>query len=161
MPEITIRNALPSDVKTILNFIQELADYEKEPEAVKATEEDIRCSLFSERANVFGLICESENNPIGFAVYFFNYSTWLGKNGLFLEDLYVTPDSRGLGAGKALMTHLAKMAVEKNCGRFEWNCLDWNQPSRDFYHSLGAEPLTEWITYRLTGQALVDLANNS
>ena len=104
------------------------------------------------------VICENDGEPIGFAVYFFNFSTWLGKLGLFLEDLYVTPECRGIGAGKALLKHLAGIAVAKDCGRFEWNVLDWNEPSIRFYESLGAEPLSEWIGYRLTGPALHALA---
>jgi GNAT superfamily N-acetyltransferase len=107
---------------------------------------------------VFGLICEIEGKAVGFAVYFFNYSTWQGQHGLYLEDLYITPDARGHGAGKALLQHLARIAMEKDCGRFEWSCLDWNTPSIKFYDSLGALPQTEWIRYRMTGSALQAMA---
>ena len=98
--------------------------------------------------------------PIGFAVYFYNYSTWLGKNGLYLEDLYVTPESRGIGAGKALLQHMANIAVDQDCGRFEWRVLDWNEPSIKFYQSIGALPQDEWIGYRLDGQALLDFSKS-
>lgn len=121
----------------------------------------IRDSLFAERATAHGLICEHQGRPIGYAVYFFNYSTWLGKHGLYLEDLYVSPEARGLGAGKALLRHLAQLAVARDCGRFEWSVLDWNTPAIDFYQSFGARPQSEWTTYRLTGQALLDFAAGS
>jgi GNAT superfamily N-acetyltransferase len=156
---IEIRDAKPADAKTILHFINELAIYEKEPEAVKTNEQAILDTLFSEGATAHSILCFDGDEAIGFAVYFYNYSTWLGKNGLYLEDLYVSPDSRGKGAGKAIMKHLAKQALAKNCGRFEWVVLDWNQPAIDFYNSIGAEAQNEWIIYRLTGQALIDFAN--
>ncbi|WP_339688163.1 GNAT family N-acetyltransferase [uncultured Pseudoalteromonas sp.] len=155
---ITLRDAQPSDAATILHFITELAIYEKEPDAVKTDEQAIIKTLFSEGATAHSLICFEGDTPIGFAVYFYNYSTWLGKNGLYLEDLYVSPDSRGNGAGKLIMQHLARQAIAKDCGRFEWVVLDWNQPAIDFYNSMGAEPQNEWIIYRLTGQALIDFA---
>ncbi len=160
MSEIVIRDAVASDAKTILHFINELAIYEKEPDAVEATEQHILDTLFCEGATAHGLICLQNDEPIGFAVYFYNYSTWLGKNGLYLEDLYVSPDSRGQGAGKALMKHLAQRAVAKNCGRFEWVVLDWNQPAIDFYHSIGAKPQNEWIIYRLAGNDLLSFAES-
>lgn len=156
---IEIRDAKPSDAKTILHFINELAIYEKEPDAVKTDEQAILNTLFCEGATAHSLICLQDDEPIGFAVYFYNYSTWLGKNGLHLEDLYVSPDSRGNGAGKAIMKELANRAINKDCGRFEWVVLDWNKPAIDFYNSMGAEPQNEWIIYRLTGQALIDFAN--
>ncbi len=156
MPQI--RPATSDDAALILHFVRELAIYEKAEHEVLATEDSIRESIFGPDSRVEALICEYEGQPIGFAVYFFNYSTWLGKLGLFLEDLYVSPDQRGIGAGKALLKHLARIAVEKDCGRFEWNVLDWNEPSIKFYDALGAIPLSEWIGYRLTGQALHDLA---
>jgi len=155
---ITIRDAQPSDAATILHFINELAIYEKEPDAVKTDEQAILKTLFSEGATAHSIICLDGDEAIGFAVYFYNYSTWLGKNGLYLEDLYVSPDSRGKGAGKLIMQHLARQALAKDCGRFEWVVLDWNQPAIDFYNSMGAEPQNEWIIYRLTGQALIDFA---
>ncbi|CAM3795098.1 MULTISPECIES: GNAT family N-acetyltransferase [Pseudoalteromonas] len=159
MTDIIIREAAPSDAATILHFITELAVYEKEPDAVKTSEQAILNTLFSEGATAHSVICLDGDTPIGFAVYFYNYSTWLGKNGLYLEDLYVSPDSRGKGAGKLIMQHLARQALVKDCGRFEWVVLDWNQPAIDFYNSMGALPQNEWIIYRLTGQALIDFAN--
>lgn len=155
---IDIRDAQASDAKTILHFINELAIYEKEPQAVKTNEQAILDTLFSEGATAHSIICFDGDEPIGFAVYFYNYSTWLGKNGLYLEDLYVSPDSSGKGAGKAIMKHLANQALNKNCGRFEWVVLDWNKPAIDFYDSMGAKPQNEWIIYRLTGQELIDFA---
>ena len=155
-PEILI--ATPEDAGTILHFIRELAVYEKEPEAVIATEEDIAARLFNPETTTEALICLSGSEPVGFAVYFLSFSTWLGRDGLFLEDLYVPPEHRGSGFGKALLKHLARIAVDRNCGRFEWNVLDWNEPAIRFYESLGAKPLSEWVGYRLQGQALLDLA---
>ncbi|WGL61611.1 GNAT family N-acetyltransferase [Pseudomonas sp. CW003PS] len=155
---LTIRPATPDDAELILRFITELAIYEKAEHEVKTDAAGIRDSLFAERATAHGLICEHQGRPIGYAVYFFNYSTWLGKHGLYLEDLYVSPEARGLGAGKALLRHLAQLAVARGCGRFEWSVLDWNTPAIDFYESFGARPQSEWTTYRLTGQALLDFA---
>jgi GNAT superfamily N-acetyltransferase len=154
----TIRQATPDDAATILGFIRELAIYEKEPDAVVATEEDIVQNLFNTETTTEALICLSGEQPVGFAVYFLSFSTWLGRDGLFLEDLYVSPERRGEGHGKALLKHLACTAVERRCGRFEWNVLDWNEPAIRFYESLGARPQSEWIGYRLEGQALLDLA---
>ncbi len=160
MSKLVIRDAVEADVPLILHFVKELAIYENALVEVLATEDHLRNTIFSEHPQVQALICENEGQPLGFAVYFFNYSTWLGKLGLFLEDLYVSPEHRGVGAGKALLAHLAKIAVANDCGRFEWNVLDWNKPSIEFYDSLGAEPQNEWIGYRLTGQALKDLASS-
>lgn len=158
---LTIRPATADDAELILRFITELAIYEKAEHEVKTDAAGIRDSLFAERATAHGLICEHQGRPIGYAVYFFNYSTWLGKHGLYLEDLYVSPEARGLGAGKALLRHLAQLAVARGCGRFEWSVLDWNTPAIDFYESFGARPQSEWTTYRLTGQALLDFAAGS
>ncbi len=158
---LTIRPATPDDAELILRFITELAIYEKAEHEVKTDAAGIRDSLFAERATAHGLICEHQGRPIGYAVYFFNYSTWLGKHGLYLEDLYVSPEARGLGAGKALLRHLAQLAVARDCGRFEWSVLDWNTPAIDFYQSFGARPQSEWTTCRLTGQALLDFAAGS
>jgi GNAT superfamily N-acetyltransferase len=158
MPEVTIRNADIADAGLILHFIRELAIYEKAEHEVLATEDSIRQTIFVAGSPVDALICEMDGEAIGFAVYFYSYSTWLGKLSLFLEDLYVSPEARGAGAGKALLQHLARIALAKGCGRFEWNVLDWNEPAIRFYDSLGAEPLSEWVGYRLTGQALQDLA---
>ncbi|PIA71142.1 N-acetyltransferase [Ectopseudomonas toyotomiensis] len=155
---INIRPATPDDAELILRFITDLAIYEKAEHEVKTDAAGIRDSLFAEGSTAHGLICENDGQPIGYAVYFFNYSTWLGKHGLYLEDLYVSPEARRLGAGKALLRHLAQLAVARGCGRFEWSVLDWNTPAIDFYESFGARPQSEWTTYRLTGQALLDFA---
>ncbi len=160
MTDIQIRPATIDDAPLILDLIIELAVYEKAPEEVKASVTDIEQSLFSDKATAKGLICELDGKAVGYAVYFYNYSTWLGCNGIYLEDLYVTPDSRGSGAGKALLKHLAQKAVSEGCGRFEWNVLDWNTPAIEFYESFGAKPQNEWVGYRLTGQALQDFADS-
>ncbi len=157
---LTIRPATPDDAELILRFITELAIYEKAEHEGKTDAAGIRDSLFAEGSTAHGLICENDGQPIGYAVYFFNYSTWLGKHGLYLEDLYVSPQARGIGAGKALLRHLAQLAVARGCGRFEWSVLDWNTPAIDFYESFGARPQSEWTTYRLTGQALLDFATD-
>ncbi|WP_246335914.1 GNAT family N-acetyltransferase [Vibrio marinisediminis] len=154
-----IREAKVEDAQTILKFINELATYEKLESEVKASVRDIEISLFSPESSASAVICEVNNEPIGFAVYFYNYSTWLGKNGLYLEDLYVSLEYRNIGAGKAILKYLAKLAVAKNCGRFEWCVLDWNEPAIEFYKSIGARPQDEWIIYRLTGDALEAFAN--
>lgn len=158
---ITIREAVMEDTGTILHFVRELAIYEKAEHEVLATEDDVRNQLFGIDPVVFGLICEYNGEAIGFAVYFHNYSTWTGKLGLFLEDLYVAQQHRGVGAGKALLKRLARIAVDKNCSRFEWNVLDWNQPAIEFYESLNAKPQSEWIGYRLSGDALHALAKDT
>ena len=158
---INIRPATPDDAELILRFITELAIYEKAEHEVKTDAAGIRDSLFADGSTAHGLICEHNGQPIGYAVYFFNYSTWLGKHGLYLEDLYISPEARGLGAGKALLRHLAQVAVARGYGRFEWSVLDWNTPAIDFYESFGARPQSEWTTYRLTGQALLDFAAGS
>ena len=155
---INIRPATTDDAELILRFITDLAIYEKAEHEVKTDAAGIRDSLFAEGSTAHGLICENDDQHIGYAVYFFNYSTWLGKHGLYLEDLYVSPEARGLGACKALLRHLAQLAVARDCGRFEWSVLDWNTPAIDFYESFGARPQSEWTTYRLTGQALLDFA---
>lgn len=155
---LTIRPATADDAELILRFITELAIYEKAEHEVKTDAAGIRDSLFADGSTAHGLICEHNGQPIGYAVYFFNYSTWLGKHGLYLENLYISPEARGLGAGKALLRHLAQVAVARGCGRFEWSVLDWNTPAIDFYESFGARPQSEWTTYRLTGQALLDFA---
>lgn len=149
-----IRNAVRDDADTILRFIRELAIYEKAEHEVLATVETIASSLFGADSVTSALICEQDGQPIGFAVFFLSYSTWLAKNGLYLEDLYVTPDARGSGAGKALLRRLAGIAVEKGCGRFEWSVLDWNEPAIRVYKAIGAEAMDEWTRYRLSGDAL-------
>jgi GNAT superfamily N-acetyltransferase len=160
MKNLEIRKATSADASLILKFITDLAIYEKAENEVLATESDIVKSVFGETSTVEALICLFNNEPIGFAIYLFNYSTWLGKYGLFLEDLYVSPESRGVGAGKALLKHLAQLAIEKDCGRFEWNVLDWNEPAIKFYQSIGAKAQDEWIGYRLDGEALEEFANS-
>ncbi|MBW8321381.1 MAG: GNAT family N-acetyltransferase [Rhizobium sp.] len=154
----TIRPATSDDVATILRFITELAVFEKAGHEVEATEESLKTSLFGSGAVTEAAILEVDGVPAGFAVWFFNYSTWQAKNGLYLEDLYVSPDYRGSGAGKLLLRHLARRAVEKDCGRFEWSVLDWNEPAIRVYDAIGAEPQTEWIRYRLSGDKLKEFA---
>lgn len=158
---INLRKATKDDIDLILFFIKELAIYEKEPEAAVATREDLLRDGFGEKPYFHVVIAEYNNEPAGFAFYFFNYSTWLGKAGLYLEDLFVIPSFRGKGIGKALLVKLAQIAVENNCGRFQWQVLDWNKSAIDFYESLGAYHLKEWYTYRITGDNLLKLANNS
>ena len=157
---VNIRPATPADAEPILTFIRELAIYEKAEHEVVTSLDDIHRHILSADGVASGLICECQGQAIGFAVYFFSYSTWLGSPGLFLEDLYVRPQDRGSGAGKALLTYLARLAVERGCGRFEWNVLNWNSPAIGFYESLGARPQSDWTTYRLQGDALTALADN-
>ena len=150
-----IRPASPEDVKTILRFIRELAAYERALEQVEATEEDLERALFGPAPAVFAHLAEDEaGEPVGFALWFLNFSTWTGRHGIYLEDLYVTPEARGGGHGRALLAELARIAVERGYARYEWSCLDWNEPSIRFYRSLGAEAMTEWTGYRLSGRAL-------
>ncbi len=156
---LVIREATIADAAVILRFIEELARYEKAEHEVEATIETVTSSLFGKDTVASALICERDGQPIGFAVWFLTYSTWLAKNGLYLEDLYVTPDARGTGAGKALLKRLASIAVEKGCGRFEWGVLDWNEPAIRVYQSIGAKPLDEWTRYRLSGDALKNFAS--
>lgn len=154
-----IRTAQPSDSQTIFNLIYKLAVYEKLESAVVTTHEELREQIFEKKyAEV--LIAEEDGNPVGFALYFFNFSTFLGKPGLYLEDVFVEPDCRGKGYGKALLVELAKIAREKDCGRMEWSVLDWNTPSIEFYKSLGAKPMDEWTVFRLTEKEIEDLSNN-
>jgi len=160
LSNIEIRKATRDDVPFIFNFIKELAIYEKAEHEVVTSEADIEKSIFSDSSTVYANMAFLDNEPVGFSVYFYNYSTWLGKNGLYLEDLYVSSNHRGLGVGKALLKHLAKTAVKNDCGRFEWSVLDWNTPAIDFYNSIGAKPQNEWIGYRLDGDALKEFANS-
>lgn len=149
-----IRDATRADAAVILGFITELAIYEKAEHEVKANVADIERSLFDEPSPAKALICLLDDKPIGFAVYFPSYSTWQGSKGLYLEDLFVSATQRGIGAGKQLLRHLAKIAHDTGCGRFEWSVLDWNQPAIDFYKSIGAEPQDEWVRYRMEGERL-------
>ncbi|MFM2480305.1 N-acetyltransferase family protein [Celerinatantimonas sp. YJH-8] len=155
---IQLRAATIADAPTILRFISDLALYEKLPHEVKASVEDIEQSLFGDDATAHAVMCLVDGESVGYGVYFYNYSTWLGKNGLYLEDLYVAPEYRKIGAGKAILKHLAQIAVARGCGRFEWCVLDWNEPAIDFYKSIGAKPQDEWIIYRLSGEALQSFA---
>ena len=153
-----IRTATADDAELILRFTTDLAIYEKAESSVQTDEAGIRASLFGADAKAQALVCERDGVAIGYAVFFHNYSTWLGRNGIYLEDLYVAPEYRKLGAGKALLQHLAQLAVARGCGRLEWAVLDWNTPAIEFYESFGARPKDDWISYRLTGQALLDFA---
>ena len=155
---LNIRPAVRTDAAQILAFITELADYERARHEVIASVADIERSLFDEGSTVQSLICEREGQAIGFAVYFYSYSTWLGRNGIYLEDLYITPEQRGGGAGRELLRHIAREAVENSCGRLEWSVLDWNAPAIGFYETLGAEAQDEWIRYRLDGEKLRQFA---
>ena len=161
MTELAIRRATPSDVALILALIKELAEYERLAHEVIATEEAIHNSVFGARPHAEVLIAEADGAPAGFALFFHNYSTFLARPGLFLEDLYVRPAFRRRGIGRALLTRLASLAVERGCGRFEWNVLDWNESAQRFYESLGAKPMSDWTTYRLTGEPLAELARRN
>lgn len=155
---VNIRFAERKDCPVILQFIKELAEYEKEPNAVEATIELLEATIFDkQQAKV--LLLENESEPLGFALYFYNFSTWRGKAGLYLEDLYVKPQYRGKGYGKMLLSYLAHQAVKDGCPRFEWIVLDWNTPSINFYKAMGAKPLDEWTVFRLENKALENLAN--
>lgn len=151
--------ATVDDVPLILAFIKKLAAYERLAHEVVATEEDLRDALFGTRPYAEVVIARYENEPVGFALFFHNFSTFGGKPGIYLEDLFVDEAHRGKGFGKALLIHLAKLAVERNCGRLEWAVLDWNEPSINFYKGLGAVPMDEWTVFRVTGDALENLAN--
>lgn len=155
MEHVMIRTAKPSDVPVICQLIRDLAEYERLSHEVVLSEEKVKEHLFRERPYAEVLLAEEETEVVGFALFFYNYSTFLGKPGLYLEDLFVKPANRGKGHGKKLLTALAKLAVERDCGRMEWAVLDWNEPSIQFYKGLGAGTMDEWTTYRLTGEALV------
>ena len=154
----TIRPATQADVGQILALIRALAVYEREPDAVKATEADLREHGFGETPYYSCLIAELDGEPAGFALFFYDYSTWLGKPGLYLEDLFVLPENRGAGVGKALLQRLAQIALEKGCGRMKWEVLDWNTPAIEFYNAMGAEIQKEWLNVRLSGDGLRRLA---
>ena len=158
--DLTFRFAVEQDTPLILNFIKELADYEHMLDQVVADEATLADQLFQKK-NAEVLFALENGREVGFALFFHNFSTFLGRSGLYLEDLYVRPDCRGKGYGKAILQKLASIAVERGCGRLEWWCLDWNKPSIDFYLSLGAEPMSGWTVYRLTGDTLKNLAATS
>lgn len=157
MQEMNIRFAEEKDVSIILKFIRELAGYERMSDAVVATEDLLKEWIF-EKKKAEVLFVMEDGREVGFALFFHNFSTFLGRAGLYLEDLYVLPEYRGRGYGKALLKQLARIAMERGCGRLEWSCLDWNKPSIDFYRSLSAEPMDEWTVYRLAGETLKKMA---
>ena len=158
--ELTFRFAQEADTPLVLDFIKKLAEYEHLLDQVVADEATLADQLFQKK-NAEVLFALENGREVGFALFFHNFSTFLGRSGLYLEDLYVRPDCRGKGYGKAILQKLASIAVERGCGRLEWWCLDWNKPSIDFYLSLGAEPMSGWTVYRLTGDTLKNLAETS
>jgi len=158
---LNIRPATPADIPEMLAFIHELAEYEREPASAIATADDLLRDGFGPTPRFHCLIAEWDSKPVGFALYFYNYSTWRGHAGIYLEDLFVRPPFRGKGIGKALFSAVAAIAVAEGCPRFEWAVLDWNTPAIDFYNSLGAIPLSEWTSMRLSGPSLTALAANS
>jgi GNAT superfamily N-acetyltransferase len=153
-----IRTARVEDVSIILQLIRDLATYERAPNEVTATEEQLVEVLFGPRPSAEVMLAFEEDTAVGFAVFFHNFSTWLGRPGLYLEDLFVKPEVRGKGYGRALLVHLAKIARERGCGRMEWAVLDWNDPAIQFYHKVGAAPMDEWTVFRLTGDGIAKLA---
>jgi GNAT superfamily N-acetyltransferase len=155
---LTLRTAVEDDVPLILSFIRALADYERLADKVVATEERLRATLFGERRYAEVIVAEWDGRAAGFALFFHNFSTFIASPGIYLEDLFVLPEMRGKGIGKALLVKLAQLAVERNCGRVEWAVLDWNEPAIGFYKSLGAEPMSDWTVFRVTGEALPALA---
>ena len=161
MPRQEIRPATEDDVPLILALIKELAEYERLSQEVLATEDILRESLFGEQRGAEALIGYHEGAPAGFALFFHNFSTFLGRPGIYLEDLYVKPEFRGKGIGRGMLVYLAKLAKRRNCGRLEWSVLDWNEPTISLYRSIGAVPMDEWTVYRLSGEALEELAFRS
>jgi GNAT superfamily N-acetyltransferase len=159
--KLNIRTAVPADVPTILRFIRELALYEREPDAVVATEDDLLRDGWGPTPRFRAMIAEADAEGVGFALYFTTYSTWRGHHGIRLEDLYVTPSMRGKGIGKALLAHLARIAVDEGCPRLEWDVLEWNAPAIAVYERVGAHILNEWRIMRLSGEALQTLASQS
>jgi GNAT superfamily N-acetyltransferase len=155
---INLRDATPADIGDILRLVKALAEYEHEPHAVKANEALLHEALFGATANAYGLIAELDGRAVGFAVWFHNFSTWTGRRGIYLEDLFVEPGARGKGIGKSLIVRIAQIAVERGCGRFEWAVLDWNAPAIALYRALGATPMDEWTVMRVDGDALAALA---
>jgi GNAT superfamily N-acetyltransferase len=162
MPSMTIRieRATERDVPVILQMIRDLAEYERMSDQVVATETGLRESLFSGQRDAEVLLAYADDKPAGFALFFHNFSTFVGRKGLYLEDLFVKPELRGAGIGKRLLVELARIAVERRCGRFEWSVLDWNEPAIGFYRKLGAVPMNEWTIFRVTGDALARLASS-
>lgn len=156
---LTIKKATIEDSEIIFNFIYQLAEYEKLAHDVTTTPETLGKTLFGSNSNVETIIGYYDEKPVAFALYFFNYSTFKGKRGLYLEDLFVIPEKRGNGIGKQMLKNLAKIAKENDCGRFEWSVLDWNEPAIKFYKSLGAKPMDEWTVFRLNKKEIEDLIN--
>jgi GNAT superfamily N-acetyltransferase len=156
--QVSVRPAVAADGDLILQFIRDLAAYEKLLDDVRATRDDITVALFGDNPKAFCDIVEIDGRPVGFALWFYNFSTFVGRHGIYLEDLFVRPEARGSGAGKALLASLARRCVDENLGRLEWAVLDWNAPSIAFYDSLGAAAMDEWIVRRMTGEALRKLA---
>jgi len=159
MSALLIREASESDVLLILEFIRKIAEYERLSHAVVASEETLRKSLFGDRPAAEVLLAHWDGKPAGYAVFFHNFSTFLGRAGIYLEDIFVEPELRGKGIGKALLARVAKIAKDRECGRLEWSVLDWNKPSIDFYLSLGAKPMDEWTIFRMTEDAIAKLAS--
>jgi len=158
---LIIKQAIRTDVPVILQFIKELAEYEKLDHEVVATEEGLTKALFGEKPYAEVIIGYLDSEPVSFGLFFHNFSTFLGKPGIYLEDLFVKPNARGKGVGQKMLCYLAQLAKERDCGRLEWSVLNWNEPAIGFYQSLGAKPMNEWTVYRVTGQALDDLATSS
>ena len=154
-----IVRAFPQDCEVILELIKDLAEYEKAPHEVKATVKDLEATLFSSQPSAFCDLVKVDGETVGFAIWFLNYSTWQGKYGIYLEDLFIKPEFRGVGYGKALLKHLAKLCIENGYGRLQWWVLDWNKPAIDFYLSLGAKAMDEWTVFRVSGDALKKLAD--
>jgi len=160
MEKFTIRSATVDDVPVILELIRALAEYERAPNEVVATEEILKETLFGDKPAAEVLLLFESETAVGFALFFHNFSTWIGRPGLYLEDLFVRPEYRGKGYGRALLIELAKMARGRNCGRMEWAVLDWNEPAIQFYRKLGAEPMHEWTVFRLTRNEISSLADS-
>jgi GNAT superfamily N-acetyltransferase len=161
MTEFEIRTTTEADVPVILQLIRDLATYERAPDAVVATETGLREVLFGPKPAAEVLLALENAAPVGFAVFFHNFSTWLGRPGLYLEDLFVRPEKRGKGYGRALLERLAQIAKERGCGRMEWAVLDWNDPAIQFYRKLGAAPMDEWTVFRLTEEGIAALAKSN
>jgi GNAT superfamily N-acetyltransferase len=158
---LAIRTAVLADLPVLLSLIRALAEYERLADEVVATEAGLRASLFGEAPGAEALLAFAGGEPVGFAVFFHNFSTFVGRRGLYLEDLFVRPEHRGRGYGRRLLAHLARLAVERGCGRFEWAVLDWNEPAIGFYRKLGARPLADWTVFRLEGERLARLATEA
>jgi GNAT superfamily N-acetyltransferase len=159
--KMKIRSATPEDIPTILQLIRDLATYERAPDEVTATEKQLNEVLFGERPTAEVVLAFEDDQPAGFAVFFHNFSTWLGRPGLYLEDLFVKPEMRGKGYGRALLAHLARIARDRGCGRMEWAVLDWNEPAIQFYRALGAKPMHEWTVFRLTRDEILKLGESA